>query len=577
MNERYSLRLLKGFFGRISMQGRFNLGTRLFLLFVSLLVLSIVAVGASSYMKAKEMAVQTIEDRLLREVELMGYIAENLKFVYVSDDEYFMQQLQSNVRTQHGKLSKDGVISHFFYIQNNQAIPFNITKKSGITVPRKTISAIKEKKRGVIHQTIEGKDYTFAFQEMKEVEGIYLLLVPASSYLQPIDEMGYFTILVMVISMIAAAFLILHFVGKVTKPLNLLRHTMRNVREGRLEYAQEINTSIPEISSLHKSYNSMIGQMMKIVHEMAVTTGELETRGDALKASSQNALASSKQLVDAICLVKEGAEQTASSSEVSVNNFRDMKKMTEGILENMERVFQSSATMNESTVDGDKNIGELIAATHLLGKDFENLKNTMQNVKDFSRSITNLAGLVKVIAEQTKLLSLNASIEAAHAGEAGKGFDIVANEVRNLAEQSEKTTEEITVAIKNMESISTAAADEFEQLNSKIKANLTMANNAKISFDVMKCEISIVSDQLHSMQDELTSLEQILPLLEQGADQFSSVSQETLASTEEMMDVSKIQSRQMAATDEIGFHLNLLAKSLSKITQQFSIEKNPSI
>lgn len=577
MNERYSLRLLKGFFGRISMQGRFNLGTRLFLLFVSLLVLSIVAVGASSYMKAKEMAVQTIEDRLLREVELMGYIAENLKFVYVSDDEYFMQQLQSNVRTQHGKLSKDGVISHFFYIQNNQAIPFNITKKSGITVPRKTISAIKEKKRGVIHQTIEGKDYTLAFQEMKEVEGIYLLLVPASSYLQPIDEMGYFTILVMVISMIAAAFLILHFVGKVTKPLNLLRHTMRNVREGRLEYAQEINTSIPEISSLHKSYNSMIGQMMKIVHEMAVTTGELETRGDALKASSQNALASSKQLVDAICLVKEGAEQTASSSEVSVNNFRDMKKMTEGILENMERVFQSSATMNESTVDGDKNIGELIAATHLLGKDFENLKNTMQNVKDFSRSITNLAGLVKVIAEQTKLLSLNASIEAAHAGEAGKGFDIVANEVRNLAEQSEKTTEEITVAIKNMESISTAAADEFEQLNSKIKANLTMANNAKISFDVMKGEISIVSDQLHSMQDELTSLEQILPLLEQGADQFSSVSQETLASTEEMMDVSKIQSRQMAATDEIGFHLNLLAKSLSKITQQFSIEKNPSI
>ncbi|WP_210364289.1 methyl-accepting chemotaxis protein [Bacillus sp. REN3] len=559
------------------MQGRFNLGTRLFLLFVSLLVLSIVAVGASSYMKAKEMAVQTIEDRLLREVELMGYIAENLKFVYVSDDEYFMQQLQSNVRTQHGKLSKDGVISHFFYIQNNQAIPFNITKKSGITVPRKTISAIKEKKRGVIHQTIEGKDYTFAFQEMKEVEGIYLLLVPASSYLQPIDEMGYFTILVMVISMIAAAFLILHFVGKVTKPLNLLRHTMRNVREGRLEYAQEINTSIPEISSLHKSYNSMIGQMMKIVHEMAVTTGELETRGDALKASSQNALASSKQLVDAICLVKEGAEQTASSSEVSVNNFRDMKKMTEGIFENMESVFQSSATMNESTVDGDKNIGELIAATHLLGKDFENLKNTMQNVKDFSRSITNLAGLVKVIAEQTKLLSLNASIEAAHAGEAGKGFDIVANEVRNLAEQSEKTTEEITVAIKNMESISTAAADEFEQLNSKIKANLTMANNAKISFDVMKGEISIVSDQLHSMQDELTSLEQILPLLEQGADQFSSVSQETLASTEEMMDVSKIQSRQMAATDEIGFHLNLLAKSLSKITQQFSIEKNPSI
>ena len=94
---------------------KFNLSTRLFLLFVSLLVLSVVVVGVSSYIKAKDMNMETIENRLVRETDLMGYIAANLKFVYVSDVDYFMQQLDSNVRTQKEKLKSDGITSEFFY------------------------------------------------------------------------------------------------------------------------------------------------------------------------------------------------------------------------------------------------------------------------------------------------------------------------------------------------------------------------------------------------------------------------------------------------------------------------------
>ena len=90
---------------------KFNLGTRLFILFVSLLILSVVVVGASSYIKAKDMNMESIENRLMREAELMGYIAENLKFVYVSDEDYFMQQLESSVRSQQKKLKSDGISS----------------------------------------------------------------------------------------------------------------------------------------------------------------------------------------------------------------------------------------------------------------------------------------------------------------------------------------------------------------------------------------------------------------------------------------------------------------------------------
>lgn len=82
-------------------------------------------VGTVSYIKAKDTTIETIENRLVREAEFMSYIAESLKFVYVGKDDYdyFMQQLNGNVRVQQKKLEADGVEAEFFYIQNQEVVP----------------------------------------------------------------------------------------------------------------------------------------------------------------------------------------------------------------------------------------------------------------------------------------------------------------------------------------------------------------------------------------------------------------------------------------------------------------------
>jgi methyl-accepting chemotaxis protein len=548
------------------------LGTRLLLLFITLLLISVVSVGVSSYMKARNMAVETVEQRLEREAQLIGYIAENLKFVYVSDEEYFRKQLDVNVRLQQKKLENDGIASDFFYLSEGKVTPFNVSKKSEYTFSDSQIKSIHKSRNGVIHSGFNGQDYTIAFNEMKEINGIYVIVIPTSTYMGPVNEMAYFTIIVILISLIAASIMISLFVKKLTKPLNELRDTMKKVRDGHLQSAPNIDTSIPEINSLQKSYNSMIEQMMNMVTELTVTTKELGNTGNELKDSSQSSLASSQQLVAAIHLVKTGAQQTAASSETSVRSFTDMKDMIEAMVKNMDSVFSSSATMNASAVNGEKTLRELISMIHSFERDFKQLAKTVHQVKEYSHSITKLVGMVKAIADQTKLLALNASIEAARAGEAGKGFAVVANEVGSLAEQSAKTTEEITQAIGKMEKITTGATAEFDEMHSKIKTNLSMASSSQTSFDELMNGISVVSTKLHSMQGELENLENTLPYLAEGADSFLSVSQETLASAEEMLIASEVQVEQMEATDAIGMKLNSLAESLSEITNQFSLE-----
>ncbi len=551
---------------------RVNLSARLFILFVSLLVISVVTVGTISYIKAKEMTIETIENRLVREAELMGYIAENLKFVYVGQDDYFMQQMDGNVRMQQEKLEGDGVQAEFFYIKNQEVIPFKVSKDAIPVISKKTVTELVDRKNGVIHERINGDDYTISFLNIKEIGGIYGILIPTKSYTGPIDQMAYFTLLVIAVSIIVMTVVIILLVRTIVKPLSALRNTMKEVRDGNLQHSVDIRTTIPEITSLHKSYNAMIDQMKNMLNELKTSTREMETTGDELTVSSSDALESSHQLIVAIDSVRQGAEQTASSSEESVQGFRMMSSRIKDIMSNMETVINSSKNMNHSAGHGERNIGQLISTIQSFEGDFNRLTKTIREVKDYSIEITSLVELVTEIAKQTKLLALNATIEAARAGEAGKGFAVVAHEVQKLAEQSTNATEKITNAITKMENITLLASKEFDQMLLQITSNLQLANNSKISINELMDGIYEVSGNIEIMQNELTGLEGIVPELQQSVTQFSSVSQETLASAEEMLAFSENQIQQMENTNGVGIRLHTLSKSLSEITERFNIK-----
>ncbi|UOE94864.1 methyl-accepting chemotaxis protein [Alkalihalobacillus sp. LMS39] len=551
---------------------KLNVGTRLILLFVTLLILSVATIAISSYVKAEHMAIEMMENRLVREGDLLQSIAENLKFTYVSDHDYFMQQLEGNVRRQKQKLEEDGIQTNFFYLVEKEIRPFQVSQDSTIVIPDTELTRIETERNGVYQTTINNEKYTMTFQEVKEIEGIYLMVTSTRSYLSPVYNMALFFIIITFGSLIIISLLLIVFVRSITKPLSVLRTKMKDVRNGNLDQTSfSMKTTVPELVSLHKSFSAMMSQMQEMIGEINDTTVQLETTGDELMSSSENALSSSQQLVSAINIVTKGAEQTATSSENSVGSFKEMKYKIESMMKKMETVFTSANTMNDSAIEGEEKISQLIATICTFEYDFERLTETVNQVQNYSNQISKVVVLIQGVAEQTKLLALNATIEAARAGDAGKGFAVVANEVRKLAEQSSSAMEEVTNSIVNMETITAEASEEFEQIHSKMKMNLNVANDSKSAFDQLMEEIEAVSHNLHSMNSKLKEIEVVFPQLEQSAEVLSSVSQETSASAEEMLAISEGQIQQMEGTTEIGAKLSKLSTSLALIIKKYKI------
>lgn len=339
---------------------------------------------------------EAIENRLVREADLIEYLVDNLKFVYPSDDQYdyFMQQVNISVRDQQTKLTNDEIVSDYFYTKDDELIPFKVSENTLPPISDSLLETILNAEDGILHTSIDGKDFTLSIKAINNLEGKYVLVVPTATYMKPVNQLAIIMISIILIGILISSFVITIFTNNISKPLSILREKMKKVRNGDLrEDSTEIKTSIPEVSSLDRSYNAMINHMRSMLHQIKDTTINLEQTGTELQQSSENTLASSQDLIDAIQTVKVGAEQTASSSEGSSESFKIMKDKIEQMIESMGEIFSSANQMNHSAQHGEKNMTELINTINTFKQEFEHLTKTIQHVQSYSKSINKLVGI----------------------------------------------------------------------------------------------------------------------------------------------------------------------------------------
>ncbi|AZE92514.1 Methyl-accepting chemotaxis sensor/transducer protein [Pseudomonas orientalis] len=219
----------------------------------------------------------------------------------------------------------------------------------------------------------------------------------------------------------------------------------------------------------------------------------------------------------------------------------EMAATVQEVARNAEEASEAAVAADLQAREGDKVVGEAIAQIERLATEVGNSTLAMGDLKRESDKIGSVLDVIKSVAQQTNLLALNAAIEAARAGEAGRGFAVVADEVRSLAQRTQKSTEEIEELILGLQNgtqqvatimdNSRSLTDSSVELTRRAGSALESITRTVSTIQAMNSQIATAAEQQSAVAEEINR--SVLNVRD-VSEQTSSASEETAASSAEL-------------------------------------------
>ncbi|WP_422908898.1 methyl-accepting chemotaxis protein [Pseudomonas syringae] len=330
------------------------------------------------------------------------------------------------------------------------------------------------------------------------------------------------TALALVLSILAAWVI----TRQITTPLQETLEVVERVASGDLSRNLNVDRK-DELGKLQATIQRMTVSLRELVGGIRDGVTQIASAAEELSAvTEQTSAGVNSQKVETDQVATAMHEMTATVQEVA---------------RNAEEASEAAVTADRQARDGERVVNEAIAQIERLASAVGNSSEAMGALKQESDKIGSVLDVIKSVAEQTNLLALNAAIEAARAGEAGRGFAVVADEVRSLAQRTQKSTEEIEALIARLQSgtqQATTVMDSSRELSTSSVELTRRAGGSLESITKTVSAIQAMNQQIAAAAEEQSAtaeeINRSIINVRDVSEQTSAASEETAASSVEL-------------------------------------------
>lgn len=246
-------------------------------------------------------------------------------------------------------------------------------------------------------------------------------------------------------------------------------------------------------------------ELGELIQNLNVMTDSLSNIAKQINDSSHQMSSSLSEVNSAVTSQSSGATEQASAIHEITSTLEELKMSSNQNLEKVRTLGKSAEKTNKETQMGIDSVKKSIEGMHQIRDKVKAIADSILELSNLSQRIGEITSAVSDIAKQSKMLSLNASIEAAKAGEAGRGFSVVAEEVRNLAEQSERLTKQVQQILSDVQKSTEKAVMATEEGTKGVDAGVKLAENTGTTMESLR---QVINDTTMACQQLVAASQQ---------------------------------------------------------------------